>query len=187
MIRATYVVRLILLAATLAGAFWLGSVANENAAVQNLITGGGYIGVFIFSIINGFNVFVPIVTASFIPALTAAGLNVYVLIAVIASGMTIADCIVYFLARAGHAHLSGMGLQMERSMETAEKRRHSLPLWILALWSFIVPLPNELVVVPLGLLGYPPQHVLPITLVGNFAFVAMVAFGFLDLFSILGI
>src|SRR3989344_2408336 len=93
------VIRLLLLLATLGGAFWLGSVANENSAVQNFITSGGYVGVFIFSIVNGFNVIIPVVTASFIPALTAAGLNLYALVIVISLGMSIADCVAYFVAR----------------------------------------------------------------------------------------
>lgn len=181
------ITKIVLLALTLGGAFWLGSIAHDNAAVQNLIVSGGYIGIFIFSIINGFNVIVPIVTASFIPALTTAGLNLYALIIVIALGMSIADCVAYFVSRAGHVHLTGMGLRIERFLETEEKKRHSLPLWVLALWSFIVPLPNELVVVPLGLLGYPPRHVLPITLIGNLGFVALIGLGFVDLFSMLGI
>lgn len=176
-----------LLAATLAGAFWLGSAANDNPAIQNLVTSGGYIGVLIFSVINGFNVIVPIVTPSFLPALTAAGMDFYALIAIMATGMTIADMMAYFLARAGHAHFSGMGLKIERFLETEEKKRHSLPLWILGLWAFIMPLPNELIVVPLGLLGYPPKHVIPIAAAGNLAFVALVGYGFSDLFSVFGL
>ena len=183
--KASYVIRLILLAATLGAAFWLGALAQNNPAIQNLITSGGYLGVLIFSIINGFNVVIPVVTPSFIPALVAAGLDFYVLIVVMAIGMTIADSIAYLLARAGHAHFSGMGMRIERWLETEEKKRHSLPLWILGFWAFIVPLPNELVVVPLGLLGYPPRHVIPVTIAGNLAFVALVAYGFNDLFSML--
>lgn len=71
--RVLYALRLLLLSLTLFGALWLGSVASENITVQQLIISGGYIGVFLFSFINGFNVVVPIIAASFIPALSEAG------------------------------------------------------------------------------------------------------------------
>ncbi|HWO07515.1 MAG TPA: hypothetical protein VNM40_02935 [Candidatus Paceibacterota bacterium] len=173
--------RLVFLAATLATAFWLGSIANENAAVQNLITSGGYLGVFLFSIINGFNIVVPIVTASFVPALVAAGLNPYFAIAVISLGMTIADCAAYFLARLGRVHLTETQTVVARILRRAEKRQHWLPLVLLALFAAFVPIPTEVVLIPLGLLGYRSHSVVPIVFVGNALFNSIVGLGSISL------
>lgn len=175
-----------LLGVTLLGAFWLGSVAAENAAVQGLLVSGGYLGVFLFSIINGFNVFVPIVTASFVPALSAAGLDTFFLILVISLGMTIADSVSFFLARAGRKQVSEKGIRIARSFAAAEEKRHWVPLSILFAWSFVVPLPNELVLVPIGLLGYRAYKVIPIIAVGNLTFNSVIGFGLIDLFAIFG-
>ncbi len=172
--------RLSFLAATLGFAFWLGSVAAENAAVQNLILGGGYLGVFLFSIINGFNVFVPIVTASFIPALTAAGLATVPVIVLIALGMTIADAIGFLLARVGRTHLPPGSARMVGALERAGARQWSLPLVILGLWAALVPFPTEVIAVPVGLMGYQARVVIPILVLGNLFYVTMVGLGFMS-------
>ncbi len=179
-----YILRLLALLSTLAFALWLGSIAHENEAVQELLLSGGYLGILLFSIINGFNVFVPVVTASFIPALTTAGLNVYVSLFLVSLGMTIADCTAYFLARVGHGNLSRLNVRVTRSIEFAEKRSHSLPLWILGFWALFVPLPSEVVLIPLGLLGYPPRLVLPIVIIGNIVFNTIVVFGLIGFFGV---
>ena len=184
--RTRALVRLALLGATLLGAFWLGSIATENVAVQSLLATGGYLGVFLFSIINGFNVFVPIITASFIPALSIAGLEPFFLILVITAGMTIADSVAFFLARAGRAHISESGSSVARSILVADEKRHWAPLAILAAWAFAAPLPNEIVLVPLGLLGYRTYKVLPIVAAGNLAFNTVIGLGLIDLFAFFG-
>lgn len=179
--RVGSVFRLFVLAAMLIAALWLGSVASENAAVQELLTAGGYLGVFLFSLINGFNVFVPIVTASFVPALSAAGLDAGGVIFVMTLGMTAADSAVFFMARAGRTHISKEARHVADSLVLAGERRHWLPLAILALWAFAAPLPNEVILVPLGLLGYRAYRVLPLIAAGNMAFNLVIGFGFIDL------
>jgi len=179
------ILRLALLATTLAGAFWLGTIAAENDAVQNLLATGGYLGVFLFSLINGFNVFIPIVTPSFVPALTAAGLDPYFTIFIMACGMTIADSIAYFLARAGRAHVSPSVIRVTDSLVAVGEHRHWLPLAILMAWVCAMPLPNELIVIPLGLLGYRAYRVLPIVALGNLGFNAIIGLGLVNLPALL--
>lgn len=178
--------RLVVLAATLAGAFWLGTIAAENEAVQNLLATGGYLGAFLFSFINGFNVLIPIVTPSFVPALTAAGLDPYLTIFIMAVGMTIADSIVFFLARVGRAHISSSIVRVTDSLVAVGETRHWLPLVILFAWVSAMPLPNELVVIPLGLLGYQAYRVLPIVAVGNLAFNAIIGLGLVNISGLIG-
>lgn len=176
-------VRLGLLATTLAGALWLGSVAAQNEAVKGLILQGGYLGVFLFSIINGFNVIVPMVTPSFVPALSASGLNPVILILVMTAGMTIADSAAYVLGRLGRAHIGGAE-RVARTLAQAEERRHSLPLFILFLWAAVVPFPTEVVAVPIGLLGYRAHLVLPVIAAGTLVFNALVGLGFVNVVSL---
>lgn len=184
--RTKYVVRLILLAVTLGFAFWLGSVASESQMVQELVQSGGYLGVLLFAFVNGFNVLIPVVTASFIPALTEAGLDPYVLVAVMTLGMTLADTTVFLLARAGRMRLPEKENGITRTVRTAERLRHWLPLTLVGLWAAVVPLPNELILIPLGFMGYHVRHVLPVVFIGNSVFTTLVGLGFVNLFSILG-
>lgn len=179
--RRASVIRFALLGVTLAGALWLGTIAAENEAVQNLLATGGYVGVFLFSLINGFNILIPIVTPSFVPALAAAGLDPYLSILVMTAGMTIADSVAFFLARAGRAHISTTVIRLTDSLVAVGEHRHWLPLAILFVWAFAMPLPNELMVIPLGLLGYRAYRVLPIVAVGNLVFNAAIGLGLVHL------
>ena len=172
--------RLGALGVTLLAALWVGSIAADNTAVQGLILQGGYLGVFLFSIINGFNVIVPMVSASFVPALTHAGLDPVITILVMTAGMTVADSTAFFLGRLGRANLGERASRMSRTLARAEERRHWFPLLILFLWAAFVPLPTEIVAVSIGLMGYPAYQVVPLLSVAVLIFNVLVGFGFVN-------
>jgi membrane protein YqaA with SNARE-associated domain len=178
--------KLIVLAATFVGALWLAIFVQGHPVLQSTLLSGGYVGIFLFSFINGFNVLVPVVTATFVPALSGAGLDPYILVAFISLGMTLADSVAFFLARAGRVHLSRIEGRVMRTLFAVEEREHWLPLVILAFWSIVVPVPSELVLIPLGLLGYSARQVLPIVLVGNIIFNSAVAFWAFSVLTMIG-
>jgi len=148
------VLQVIALAIVVATIFSLSIWITRNQGVLDTITSYGYIGAFIISVISGFNLVIPIPAASFTPLFLSAGLSLPFLIITISLGMTIADMIGFFIGRTGR---------------TALKETSSLPAWIksykdsknnnfwviggLFLYSAFIPLPNELVVIPLALLG----------------------------------
>ena len=57
------------------------------------------------------------------------------------------------------------------------------PLAALFVFICIVPLPNELLLIPLGLLGYRIVHVAPVIFIGNITFTLLYAKGLLELFK----
>lgn len=91
--------------------------------------------------------------------------------------MTLADSVAYFLARVGRVHLTEKQSSVIQHVERAEEKRHWLPLAILAVWSVMIPLPNEVLLIPLGFLGYGAHRVLPIVFVGNVVFNTLVGYG----------
>ena len=163
---------------------WLGYLAQGSSSIQSLIVSGGYIGVFLFSVANGFNVFIPIVPASFLPAFTASGLSVNITILLFILGTTLADIIGFFLGKIGHRYTTKEH-KIVAYFKNLRSRYKKAPLILLFFWAVFVPLPNEILLIPLGLLGYSAFRVLPITLLGNTLFTILTSFGVLSIFKFL--
>ena len=174
---------LLFLVLTLAGAFWLAAIAIESPRVPGLLAAGGYFGVFVFSFINGCIIFVPIVTASFVPALVASGLEVLPLILIITLGMTLADSVAFFLGRLGRAQVLASNGRLASFLATAGAKHSWLPLVVVALWAAFVPLANEVILFPVGLLGYRAHQVIPMLVLGSLTLNTLFSLGFLGIFG----
>lgn len=177
--------KLVALGAVLAFAFWFWRFTLHNQGVQDIISQYGYLGVFIASIIGGINIIVPIPIISFIHSFLASGLNIWFTIVVITAGETIGDTVGYFIG------LSGKQLLMHRFekeiawLERIRERYHWAPLTLLFCFAVVAPLPNELLIIPLGFMGYHLIHILPIIFAGNLIFNFLSAHGVINLFEYL--
>src|SRR3989304_1982182 len=91
----------VFLLAVIAAAFYLARLASGSEIIQEIVSSYGYIGIFVVAVVSGFNVFVPIPIASFMPLFIESGLSFWPTVIIMALGMTSADSIAFFLARAG--------------------------------------------------------------------------------------
>jgi|GEM_PF-2756321 len=144
----------------------------DHALVQEVAMRGGYIGVFLFSFLNSFNIFVPIVTSTLVSTWVAAGLSFLPIVFVITCAVTVVDIGFYFLGRFGHGMMAEKitGHKAYAQLKALQEKNYNLPLLICGLWIIVVPIPNEFVTIPLGFLGYRLIHVGSIILIGNFIF-----------------
>jgi len=163
---------------------WLGYLAQSNSYIQSLIVRGGYFGIFLFSVANGFNVIIPIVPASFLPALTASGLDLKLVILLFILGTTLADSIGFFLGKVGHMYATKKR-KIVAYFKNLRMRYQKAPFIFLFFWAVFVPLPNEIILIPLGLLGCRARLVLPIVFVGNTLFALITSYGVLTAFEYL--
>jgi membrane protein YqaA with SNARE-associated domain len=173
------------LLAVLTAAWWLARLAHDSEAVKQAVAMYGYIGVFLVAFVSGLNLVVPIPATAFIPLFLEAGLVFSVSVMVMSAGMTVADGIAYafgFLGRTAYATVQGNGKAIRRLEAIRRRHRHGPLLALLAFASF-VPLPNEVMVIPLGVLGYRPTYILPIVFVGNIIFNTLYASGIVRLFQ----
>ena len=180
------VFRIVLLVAAIALVFYLARFARESEIVREIIATYGYAGIFLVSLVGGFNFIVPIPAVLLIPLFSEAGLMLWPSIFLIVVGVTIADSIAYYFGRIGRQVLaySADGKILTR----LERIRFHHPLWPVAflfLFVSLVPYPNEILLVPMGFLGYRFSRLLPVILTGNFIFNVLYAFGFSNLFGIL--
>ncbi|MBI2037145.1 MAG: hypothetical protein HYT14_02185 [Candidatus Liptonbacteria bacterium] len=140
---------------------------------------------FIVAIVSGFNFVVPVPAIAFLPLFLASGLSFLPTILIIAAGVSIADSIAYFVGRIGrHVLAYAFEERLILRMERVRERYHWAPLTAFFLFAAFVPLPNELLVVPLGLLGYRFRQILPVAFAGNLAFNSLYATGTIGLFNL---
>lgn len=159
---------------------------STSARIVELVESGGYIGVGGASILSGFNLAFPIPIIHFFPSFVAAGLNPLATVTLIATGMTVGDAIGV-----------GIGVMTRRTVRPPDTR---LSRWIGRMYSenprrvwaalvgyaALVPLPNELFVLPLSYLGLPPLRIIGSVLFGNLVFNAVNAAAMLWLVERMG-
>jgi len=164
-------------------AFWLAQYAKDNESIRQVVSQYGYFGIFGIAIISGFNLAVPIPAISFLPLFLESGLGTWSTILVVSLGVTLADMIAFFLGKAGR-HVFPEGKIIKRIQKLGEKNVHS-PILVLFLFASFVPLPNEVLGLPMGFMGYNKWHVLTAVFLGNFVFNTLYGLGVVNIFNLL--
>lgn len=164
-------------------AIWLSKIAKDSLILQNWIASFGYSAIFFISTLSGFNLVVPIPAISFLPLFIESGLNFWLTIVLITLGMSLADSLAYLLGRAGREIT--WSLTQSRIFDKLEKwcdRNFWGPIIVFGLYVALAPLPNEVIIIPLAVLGYRWRHLILPLLIGNFIFNILAAFGITKFF-----
>lgn len=176
----------LLLAATAALIFYAAYWAKENDAFSRIVAEYGYKGIFFVALISGFNLAVPVPAVAFLPLFLEAGLSFWPTVIIIVLGITSADLIAYFIGKVGNQIASSaFESKILAKLTRARDRYRWMPIAALCIFASLAPLPNEILLVPLGFLGYRFLHIFPAVLVGNFVFNAIYATGAVSLFGAL--
>ncbi len=184
------ILQIVVLILVFSFALYVAYLAQGNDAVKNAVLQYGYVGIFILAFVTGFNLVVPVPAIAFMPLFLEAGLDFWITIAIITVGITLADSIAYLIGGVGHDVLTHSekykkkGSMFQRLLKLKKKHPYA-PLVFLSVYSVIAPLPNELMVIPLALLGYRYLHIFPIVFVGNFIFNIIYASGVESLFQLI--
>lgn len=166
-------------------ALYFGHLARENESIQNIIGSYGYIGIFVVSVISGFNFIVPIPAASFLPLFLESGLNYWTTIAIMSAGMTLADSFAYFLGNLGTKMVSTpFAKKLENKIKIIHEKYNWAPLIILFLFAAVAPLPNEVLLIPFAFLNYRFVYLIPIIFSGNVVFNFLFSKGIINIFYI---
>lgn len=180
-----YAAIIIFVIAIIAAAFLLRDIVTKNHALQEFIDRYGLLAIFIISAVSGFNIAVPIPIVSFVPAFAAAGLNVWLVVGTIALGMTTGDSLGYLIGRIGRDIAHPTVARTKERLDYIRTRFKTTPLIVLFLFVAFVPFPNEILVIPLGFLGYSFRIMFPIIFFGNAVFNTLSYIGILNIFSLL--
>lgn len=179
----TVALRVAALIGVVALVFWVNESVASNLEVTDAVRRFGYPGLFVIAAISGFNLLVPIPIIAFFPFLMDAGLAPVPAVAVIAAGMTVGDMVGYLLGRLGRKLVEKP--HWMRRMERVQERHRLAPYVLLFFWASFAPLPNEVIVIPMALIGCRWLGVLLAALGGNIIFNSLAAAGFEGLFGFL--
>ncbi|MCH7759017.1 hypothetical protein IID20_01535 [Patescibacteria group bacterium] len=155
----------------------------SSTVVEELVATYGYVGIFLMSILSGFNFLIPIPVISLLPILLTFGLDILTTIILITIGMTLGDILGYFIGKTGRLIVTPQYQRVFSRLEKIRERYNLAPLFVLFIFVSLVPLPNEILVIPLGFLGYRLLYIFPVVLLGNGIFNTIAAFGFLNFFE----
>ncbi|MBT4120827.1 MAG: hypothetical protein HOA57_03990 [Candidatus Magasanikbacteria bacterium] len=157
--------------------------AIGNGAAQELAMKFGYLGIFIASIISGFNLVVPVPIIGFYPFFLDAGFTSYLLIIIISSGMMLGDVLGFLIGQAGRdfAMEKKKNFKIFTRLEKIHNRYPRALIIVLLFYAAFVPLPNEIIVIPMAFLGYKFRYMILALFVGNLVFNSLAAFGFFHL------
>lgn len=185
-LKKQFLYQAVLLLLVVAAVFSLSLWIASNESVLGAITHYGYWGAFLISIISGFNLVIPVPAASFVPLFLSAGLSLPILILIISVGMTLADFLGYLIGKTGRTALKATKHlpQWARSETWNDKSN----FWIggaVFLYAAFIPLPNELIVIPLALIGHRLTAIAPVLLLGNITFNLIASWGFISLYGVL--
>lgn len=174
------------LVAFIAFALYFARFVQENEILQEIVHQYGYGGVFLLAFVSGFNVAVPLPAVAFMPFFLQAELSFWSLIFFIVLGATIADLTAYFVGRVGRqALVHAVDGSIVSRLGRIRERHFWWPIGLLFLFSAFMPFPNEIMLAPLGFLGYHFFRILPALLAGNVLFNTIYAFGFMNAFEFL--
>ena len=161
-------------------AAWVNVRAAEMEAFREMAAAAGYPGLFAASVVSGFNLVAPIPVAIFYPALIESGFAPLPTVLTIAAGMTGGDLLGYMVGNTTRdvagPRLARVRAVLDRMLGALRSRHRLLPYGLLFLYAAFVPLPNELVVIPLAFMRYSLPGVMIAVLCGNIIFTPLVAF-----------
>lgn len=166
-------------------AFYLAQLVPENEALKAFILNYGYFGIFVVALISGFNLAVPIPAIAFLPVFLEAGLSYWLSIIVLTLGVTFADSLAFLIAKTGKNLVGSLGQGLFKTLEKVRSRHPLLPLVLFALFVCFIPLPNEILVIPVVFLGYRYAELLPIILLGNLVYNLLYSKGLLGIYSLI--
>ena len=175
--RVPVVFKLVAIAGLLAFMAWVNLRAGDIEGFRNAAAAAGYPGLLLASVVSGFNLVWPVPIAAFYPFFIESGFQPVPTLATIALGMTGGDLLGYLIGDATR-HLADHRLARFRARAEALHDRHRLlPLGVLFLYAAFMPLPNELLVIPMAFMRYSLAAVMTAVLFGNVIFNTGLAFG----------
>ena len=166
-------------------AFYLAHFIEENESARLIVEYYGVLRMVGISIISGLNLFIPVHAATFAPMFAAAGFSKLSIIGSLVVGTLVADLLSYQLARWSKAPARAHFPRFDAWLMGLRERHHAYILPATFVFAAFIPFPNEILLIPLGLMGYHFRtFALPLIL-GTIVNHALYAYGFVSIFDLL--
>lgn len=134
-------------------ALYTAQFIENSASAQVIISELGYGGVILIAIIAGINVIVPVPAVTLTPIFTSAGLLLPWIILSLTVGTLIADFLGFLFGKWSRDHIYQHYPRTVASIEKIYINYPRLIVPLVFLFAAFMPLPNEVLVIPLALLS----------------------------------
>ncbi len=150
---------------------------SPEAMIESIGIENSYFVVFIVSLFGGISILFPIPYYIFVMTFAAGGSNPILLGIFAGIGLTLGDSTSYLFGRHGGKIIPNRYSKISKSILN---KLVSYPEWlrasIILLWGSIVPLPSDILTIPLGLMGYSYRKLIIPLGVGHIIFNTIIAF-----------
>ncbi len=126
---------------------------QDNAHIQSFIYSFGYIGILLVALVSGLNLIVPLPATAFVPVFIASGFDIWGIIITLVIGTTFADLTSYYIGTMFKESADHSKIKMVKQIRKYCIGRPFVTQAIVFLYATFAPLPNELLLLPLGTLG----------------------------------
>lgn len=171
------------LSAVLVTALFAAQFIEKSASAQQFIAGLGYFGVAMIAVVTGLNVVLPIPAFTLTPIFTTAGLDMPGIILALAIGTLIADLIGFLFGNWSREHIYKHYPRVINYLESIYVHRPHLIVPAIFLYAAFLPLPNEVLVIPLALLKVRLRLLIVPLFLGNIVHQAIYAYSMQGLFG----
>jgi len=152
--------------------------ALSSDAIRSAVSSFGFLGIFVVAVLSGFNLLVPIPAIGFAPLYQELGFSLFSIVIVTSIGMVVGDGIGFVLGIFGRGMVKdNKGGKILAYMTVLQKKHRLFPYTFLLLYGAFIPLPNELLVIPMAFVGYSFFPIAVALFFGNIVFNILGAFG----------
>ncbi len=174
---------ILLIALVLGFAVYVNVYTPGEEFIRQYAASWGYPALFALAALSGFNLLFPIPLISFYPFLLEVGFDPLLIIVVISLGMVFGDLVGYILgAQSRNLVTDEKKHPFITKLETWMNKGTGYPPFIMFIYAAVVPMPNELLVIPMAFLRVPWWQIGIAIFFGNIIFNTLGAFGVTAIF-----
>lgn len=162
-------------------AVYLAENLSEDYLTQAIVQEAGYWSVYFLALISGLNPFLPVPPATFSPIFVASNLTVSAIIITLTLGTITADLIGFFIGKYSKDYIRNKYPKTFLFFENASNKNSYFIIFIVALYASFIPFPNEVIIVPLSIGGFPLKKVIVALIAGNLIHHTILVHGALEL------
>jgi membrane protein YqaA with SNARE-associated domain len=162
--------------------FYSTSYVNNNAVARELVGAFGYVGVFISAVIAGINILFPAPATALTPIFLSADLDFSLIVVALILGTLVADSIGFLIGVLGKHATHAVHPRFFEKIVVFKRHHDKLIPPVVFLFAALMPLPNEIILIPLALLGYRFKKLIVPLILGTTVHQLLYAYGFSNLF-----
>lgn len=169
----------------LGASFYFAEFTANNEAVRELVNTYGYVGAYVTATLLGLSAVAPVPSAIFMPVFTSAELLPVFVIIALSLGTLTADVCGYYLGHLNTNLITSRYPRLHAWFQRLYTERYLVFMLAVFLYVAFVPLPNELVVISLGVLGASLRPLIVPLFLGSVIHHTIFAFGTQTLYGLL--